>query len=233
MPCFLNNTAIARYPTENLRLIVQLPNEIVDIESLWQRPQLMLRGFGAIIHSLPVVPTASSTPISDCPGIGRFRSITPSVSERPAKFAPHRPDFSPLFRRASWPTLTLNGIHREAYMRDDSAPSDKTTQGPTPCIVLSRWVNEPYPPLTQLLSAHDVARLTRRPRWLLAGLVLIGRFPRKARFRGRAIGWWLPDVLEWIAKDLALDSHQVTSSRRCSRGQPRQTCLALEHAREE
>ena len=68
-----------------------------------------------------------------------------------------------------------------------------------PHIMLSRWVNEPYPPLTELLSAHDVARLTRRPRWLLVGLAMIGRFPKRARFRGRAFGWWLSDVLEWMA----------------------------------
>jgi len=93
-------------------------------------------------------------------------------------------------------------------------------------IVLSRWVNEPYPPLTELLSAHDVARLTRRPRWLLAGLALIGRFPKKARFRGRALGWWRSDVLEWMAKDLL--AHHHMSSQPCWRRQPRQTCLPLE-----
>lgn len=93
-------------------------------------------------------------------------------------------------------------------------------------IVLSRWVNEPYPPLTELSSAHDVARLTRRPRWLLVGLALIGRFPKKARFRGRALGWWLPDVLEWMAKDL-IDRHHVPP-RPHWLGQPRQTCLPLE-----
>jgi hypothetical protein len=82
-------------------------------------------------------------------------------------------------------------------------------------IVLSRWVNEPYPPLTELLSAHDVARLTRRPRWLLAGLALIGRFPKEARFRGRALGWWRSDVLEWMAKDCL----RITTCRRSRVGE--------------
>jgi predicted DNA-binding transcriptional regulator AlpA len=115
-------------------------------------------------------------------------------------------------------------------MRGDSGLSGNA--GPkaasSPTIVLSRWVNEPYPPLTELLSAHDVARLTRRPRWLLAGLALIGRFPRKARFRGRALGWWCADVLEWMARDLARERHHMMSSRPCSRKQLDQLCLPLD-----
>lgn len=111
-------------------------------------------------------------------------------------------------------------------MRADSAPSMKQSAKAASAspIALSRWVNEPYPPLTELLSARDVARLTRRPHWLLVGLALIGRFPKRARFRGRALGWWLSDVLEWMAKDLR---HHTPLSRGC-RTQPRQTCLPLE-----
>ncbi len=67
-------------------------------------------------------------------------------------------------------------------MRGDSAQLGKADPKAVPHITLSRWINEPYPPLTELFSAHDVARLTRRPRWLLVGLELIGHFPRKARF---------------------------------------------------
>src|SRR5688572_2221516 len=111
-------------------------------------------------------------------------------------------------------------------MRGDSAKSGKGDPKAIPHITLSRWINEPYPPLTELLSAHDVARLTRRPRWLLVGLALIGRFPKRVRFRGRALGWWLSDVLEWMAKDL-LDRHHM-SPRPSWRRQPRQTCLPLE-----
>lgn len=37
--------------------------------------------------------------------------------------------------------------------------------------------NEPLPDLHSILYSHDVARLTRRPRWLLCGLVLIGALP--------------------------------------------------------
>jgi len=111
-------------------------------------------------------------------------------------------------------------------MRGDSAQLGKADPKAVRHITLSRWVNEPYPPLTELLSARDVARLTRRPRWMLVGLSLIGRFPRKVRFRGRAVGWWLSDVLEWMARDLALDCPRMTLSRR-ERRQPRQDCLPL------
>jgi predicted DNA-binding transcriptional regulator AlpA len=69
-------------------------------------------------------------------------------------------------------------------------------------VVLSRWVNERYPDWEQLLSAHDVARLTRRPRWLLLGMMLIGRFPQKRRYHGRGIGWLRSDIVHWLAKDL-------------------------------
>ena len=67
-------------------------------------------------------------------------------------------------------------------------------------VTLSKWVNERFPPWEQLLSAHDVARLTRRPRWVLLGLMLLGRFPTRQCFHGRRIGWLRDDVLDWIGK---------------------------------
>ena len=68
-------------------------------------------------------------------------------------------------------------------------------------LTISRWVNEPYPPLYELLSAHDVAHLMRRPRWMLMGLGLIGRFPRRRRLRGQWVGWDRWEVFEWIARN--------------------------------
>ena len=70
---------------------------------------------------------------------------------------------------------------------------------PKAVITLSPWINERFPPLEELLTAHDVARLTRRPRWLLTGLSLLGRFPRKHRYRGRSVGWLKADVVHWIS----------------------------------
>ncbi len=113
-------------------------------------------------------------------------------------------------------------MHGDSALSGNAGPKAGSVQP----IVVSRWVNEPYPPLTELLGAHDVARLTRRPRWLLVGLTLIGRFPKRARFRGRALGWWLSDVLEWMARDMRERHHR--SPRPFWPGKPWQTCLPLE-----
>jgi predicted DNA-binding transcriptional regulator AlpA len=98
-------------------------------------------------------------------------------------------------------------------------------------VRLSPWVNEKLPSLEQLLSAHDVARLTRRPKWLLSGLMLLGRFPKKQRFRGRQIGWSRADIIDWLCRDLATEepAHRVDSTpRRCAKAVPLQPCLPLE-----
>lgn len=93
-------------------------------------------------------------------------------------------------------------------------------------VVISPWVNEPHPPLHKLLSSHDVARLTRRPSWLLISLSLIGRFPRKTKFHGRAIGWRQSEVLEWMARDLSV-AERTTVPRVCPRPRAQQVCLPL------
>src|ERR1700733_1550169 len=69
-------------------------------------------------------------------------------------------------------------------------------------VSLSPFVNEPLPNWEELLSAHDVARLTRRPRWMVLSLALLGRFPRKHRYHGRNVGWLRSDVLTWLSRDL-------------------------------
>jgi hypothetical protein len=51
-------------------------------------------------------------------------------------------------------------------------------------MILSRCVNEPFPSFQTLLTAHDahdVARLTRRPKLVLSGLMLLGHFPTKSQ----------------------------------------------------
>jgi predicted DNA-binding transcriptional regulator AlpA len=91
-------------------------------------------------------------------------------------------------------------------MQERFAADESAARAP---VRLSHWVNEPYPPITEHLSAHEVARLTRRPRCVLWALALIGRFPRKARYRARAFGWRRSDVLEWMARDLVLQQDAV------------------------
>lgn len=96
-------------------------------------------------------------------------------------------------------------------------------------VSLSKWVNEPFPPWNDILTAHEVARLTRRHRWILSTLMLVGRFPKKQRFRGRRIGWLRADVVGWLAKN------QRASRGLSERPYPScstirlQKCLALEH----
>jgi predicted DNA-binding transcriptional regulator AlpA len=63
-------------------------------------------------------------------------------------------------------------------------------------VSLSKWVNEKLPACDQILSARDVARLTRRRRWVVYALTLFGQFPKRQRFHGRAIGWAKSDVLK-------------------------------------
>jgi hypothetical protein len=69
-----------------------------------------------------------------------------------------------------------------------------------PQVSISRWVNEPYPAWDQILTAHDVARLIRRPPWMLCSMAAVGQFPKRQRFRGKKIGWLKADILEWMAR---------------------------------
>ena len=75
-------------------------------------------------------------------------------------------------------------------------------------VSISKWVNEKAPPWDDILTAHDVARLTRRHRWHLSALMWIGRFPAQQRFRGRRLGWLRSDVVNWLAKELSTRNHQ-------------------------
>jgi hypothetical protein len=100
-------------------------------------------------------------------------------------------------------------------------------------VTISPWVNEPCPDLRRMLCSRDVARLIRRPRWMLYGLALIGRFPRKQRYRGRPIGWQRLEVLDWLTKglDAANDESFNPPSQTqgaCDWRHPRQTKLPLE-----
>jgi|SRR5579863_872134 len=115
---------------------------------------------------------------------------------------------------------------------DFSAEQGAATVASRKDVCLSRWVNERFPPWEQLLSAHDVARLTRRSKWVLLTLMAFGRFPRKRRFHGRDVGWHRKDVLEWMAKDLRVAecSHAKTPLRPARLA--RQICLPLACARE-
>jgi hypothetical protein len=117
-------------------------------------------------------------------------------------------------------------------MRVDASTSGTRSLPPARPVPLtiSKWGNERFPPLNELLSAHDVARLTRRPRWVLAGVCLIGGFPKRLKFRGRRIGWRRSEVLDWMSRDLAIARDNDNASRACVRNHHRQACLPLDCA---
>jgi predicted DNA-binding transcriptional regulator AlpA len=109
--------------------------------------------------------------------------------------------------------------------------TDGMTALPKPSVTISPWVNEALPNIQGLLCSRDLARLTRRPRWELFGLALIGKFPRKKRYRGRPIGWCRAEVLEWMTRELAIETEvqeRLNAPRHCAHRNARQQCLPLE-----
>jgi predicted DNA-binding transcriptional regulator AlpA len=100
-------------------------------------------------------------------------------------------------------------------------------------VSISRWVNEPYPNWDRILTAHDVARLIRRPPWMLSTMAAVGQFPRKQQFRGKKIGWLRADILEWMARTgrspIATTSVKAYSPRRRQANPPDQQTLPLKH----
>src|SRR5688500_13219856 len=64
---------------------------------------------------------------------------------------------------------------------------------------LSKWINERCPEWTTLLTAHEVARLTRRPRCLLSALAYFKRLPAPKRYHGKKLGWRREDIERWLA----------------------------------
>lgn len=114
-----------------------------------------------------------------------------------------------------------------------NASASEPRSSPMACkkpVAISRWVNERYPPVQELLSAHDVARLTRRPCWMIVGLSLLGHLPRRLRFRGRCIGWRRSEILEWIARDLAVVGERRAAKRVRRRRTPRQASFPFPRA---
>lgn len=97
-------------------------------------------------------------------------------------------------------------------------------RAPKSKVLLPKWVNERYPPLHELLSPRDVARLTRRPIWILSSLALLGHFPRRLRFRGRPVGWRRKEVLDWLARSFECSAPSPTH-RKCEKQPPTQRTL--------
>jgi len=100
-------------------------------------------------------------------------------------------------------------------------------------VSISRWVNEPYPNWDRILTAHDVARLIRRPPWMLSTMAVVGQFPRKQQFRGKKIGWLRADILEWMARTrrspITTTSDRACCPRRRQANPSNQQTLLLKH----
>ena len=95
-------------------------------------------------------------------------------------------------------------------------------------VRLPRWVNEPLPDLRAILSASEISRLTRRPRWLLLGLAVLGRFPKQRTHCGKPVGWHRADVLDWLTQNMTIETDRRPVSRNCPHARPSQVCLPLE-----
>jgi predicted DNA-binding transcriptional regulator AlpA len=100
-------------------------------------------------------------------------------------------------------------------------------------VSISRWVNEPYPAWDRILTAHDVARLIRRPPWMFCSMAAFGQFPKRQRFRGKNVGWLEADILEWMARTsryrVATTSDRTNCCRRYRPNPPRQHKLPMQY----
>ncbi len=94
----------------------------------------------------------------------------------------------------------------------ESIPALPIAQAGRGRVLLSKWVNEKFPAWSEILSAHEVARLTRRCQWVVHTLTILGRFPKRQRFHDRALGWAKHDVLKWLAENA--ESQQCLGSQR-------------------
>lgn len=95
-------------------------------------------------------------------------------------------------------------------------------------VSLPRWVNEPLPDLRAILSASEISRLTRRPRWLLLGLAVLGRFPKQRTHCGRPVGWHRADVLDWLTQNMSIETDRPRTTRHRHHTRPKQICLPLQ-----
>ena len=111
---------------------------------------------------------------------------------------------------------------------NESSPAAPTIIRTSQGLRLPRWVNEPPPDLRALLSASEISRLTRRPRWLLLGLAVLGRFPKQRTHCGKPVGWHRADVLDWLTQHMAVEPDRLPLTQTCRHSRPRQACLPFE-----
>ena len=134
----------------------------------------------------------------------------------------------------SAPSLSCVGVRRPRVFATfaQNMSTAKTTSGVVATssfhaanVRISPRVNEKLPALSQILSAHDVAPLTRRNRWVLYALSFLGRFPRKQRFRGHSIGWDRVEILEWLTPPKPIEPKAPTTGSANRHPRPNHACL--------
>jgi hypothetical protein len=150
---------------------------------------------------------------------------------RPSTFQSDFPQFSGLTSSVPSGMMALrdnSSLHARNHISADRLMKTDATNFATSVDVvrkgnlsLSKWVNERFPPWNEILTTHEVARLTRHHRWILSALTLLGRFPRRQLFRGRAIGWLRSDVTECLCR------RHGTSHRHSQR--PQHSCSRLHY----
>ena len=111
---------------------------------------------------------------------------------------------------------------------NESSPVAPTSIRTSQDLRLPRWVNEPLPDLRAILSASEISRLTRRPRWLLLGVAVLGRFPKRRTHCGKPVGWHRADVLDWLTQNLMMEETHNAEADTCRSARPHQACLPLE-----
>ena len=111
---------------------------------------------------------------------------------------------------------------------NESSPAAPTIIRTSQDLRLPRWVNEPLPDLRALLSASEISRLTRRPRWLLLGLAVLGRFPKQRTHCGKPVGWHRADVLDWLTQNMTMEADRPRTTQHRHHTRPRQICLPLQ-----
>jgi predicted DNA-binding transcriptional regulator AlpA len=127
---------------------------------------------------------------------------------------------------------------------ETSALTSLTDRAPgSSYVAICPFVNEPLTPWHDLLPSRDVARLILRPKWLFYSLTLIGRFPRRRRFRGRSVRWLRWDIQAWVSTKRQIRGYDRAGCR-CKqsyrnaetipaepRSDPHQRCLPLDCTR--
>lgn len=116
----------------------------------------------------------------------------------------------------------------DTRLNNDTHSVDPTIIRKSQDVHLSRWINEPLPDLHAILSASEVSRLTRRPRWLMLGLAVLGRFPKQRAHCGKPVGWHRADVLDWLTQNIAIEPNLRSAARNCRSARPNQGCLPLD-----